>query len=98
MALLGFNLGASKVRGLGQRPKLGSFSSVEKRDTLNGNAPRLRPQHLGCVPYVREITGRGIAPEDEGPWGRPLRPRIKTDRTQGFPYWLLSSSPLRSPK
>ena len=84
MALQGVNLGASKVRGLGQRPKPGDVSSVEKRDSLNGNAPRLRPHHLGPVPYIRKITGR-TAPKDEGPWGQSLKPRIQTDGTQGFP-------------
>ena len=38
MALQGVNLGVSKVRGLGPE----SVSSEEKRDPLNGNAPRLR--------------------------------------------------------
>ena len=33
-----------------------------KRDTLNGNASRLRPHHLGHVLYVGEITGRRTAP------------------------------------
>ena len=61
--------GASKVRGLGQRPKPRACFLSEKSGTLNANAPRLRPQHLGHVPYVGEITGKGTASKDEGPQG-----------------------------
>ena len=98
MLLQGVNLGASKVRGLGQRAKLGACFLCGKEGQFKWVCTRLRPNHLGHVPHVGEITRRGTAPEDEGPQCPPLKPRIKTDGTQGFPYCLLCLSPFRNPR
>ena len=69
MALQGVNLGVSKVRGLGQRPMPGVCFLWGKEGPFKWECPKT------------QITGRGIAPEDEGLYGWPLRPRIKTDGT-----------------
>ena len=63
MALQGVNMGASQVRGLGRIPKPRACFLCGKEG----------------MPQDSEITGRGATPEDEGLWGGPLRPRIRTD-------------------
>ena len=69
MALQGINLGVSKARGLGQRPKPGACFLCGKERYFKWECPKAQAKHLGHVPHVREITGRGTDPEDRGPWG-----------------------------
>ena len=75
---------------------LESVSVVARMDTLRHNAHKAsRGHHRGLAPLAKEITGRITVPRDVGFRAQKLRPRIKTDGAQGFPFWLLSSSPHR---
>ena len=59
-------------------------------DTLRHNALKAsRGHHSGLAPFAKEITGRITVPRDVGFRAQKLRPRIKTDGAQGFPFWLL---------
>ena len=68
-------------------------------DTLRHNAPKAsRGHHHGLAPLAKEITGRVTVPRNVDFRAQKLRPKIKTDGAQGFPFWLLSSSLLQVPR
>ena len=78
MALQGVNLGVSKVRGLGPE----SVSSEEKRDPLNGNAPRQTTAPRPCP----------ICWGDHWKWDCPWRWRSLwlTPQAQDQDWWNIS--------